>query len=107
MKKQPVLPDLLNWLGQTASDWEKLGKQLKVEDAQIKSFRKNVGFDDQDRLSEVFVIWKNSMCSPYTFENLLNCLEEMKELARVREIKEKLQDPEVQERYRNTPDYTE
>ena len=105
MKKQPVLRDLLNWLRKVASDWNKLGKQLKVEDGSLKSFSRDRGLDDQDRLSEVFDVWKSSMCSPYTFENLLSCLEDMGKIACVREIKEKLQDPEVQERYRNTPDF--
>ena len=107
MKKQPELRDLLNWLGQVASDWDKLGDRLKVKDGKIKIFRKDRGLDDEGRLREVLVIWQRSMCSPYTFENLLNCLEEMDELDCVREIKEKLQDPKVQERYRNTPDYTD
>ena len=105
MKKRPVLRDLLNWLVQIASEWDKLGDRLKVKNGKIKSLRKDVGLDDQGRLREVFVVWKSSMCSPYTFENLLNCLEEMEELDCVGEIKEKLQDPEVQKRYRNTPDF--
>ena len=105
MKKQPELSDLSNWLRPIASDWNKLGKQLKVDDGSLRSFRRDVGLDDQDRLSEVFDVWKSSMCSPYTFENLLSCLKKMDKMTYVREIKEKLQDPKVQERYRNTTDF--
>ena len=107
MKKEPQHADLSNWLKKIQADWDKLGSQLKVQVYKMNNFKKDVGLDNGGRLSAVLEEWRKSLCSPHTFENLLSCLEKMDEKDFAKHIREQLQELEVQERYRSTPDYYE
>ena len=102
MKKKPELKDLMNWLNEIRSDWSKLAVQLEVKGGTIKELAKNGGLDDKDRLHNVLDEWERTMCSPYTFENLLTCLEEesVGEGKCAETVREQLRKPEVQARYR-------
>ena len=89
---------LMNWLVILQPNWRQVGESLKVEDYQLESLRLQI-VHDAVRLSTVFNEWKNSMCSPYTFEQLISSLEERGYERAIKKVKEKLQDKKVRKEY--------
>ena len=89
---------LMSWLKTLQPEWYEVGQSLKVEDYKLKTIDLQRA-TDAVRLSTVFNEWKNSMCSPYTFEQLISSLEESGYRRAIKEVKEKLQDREVRKEY--------
>ena len=89
---------LLSWLKTLQPEWYEVGQSLKVEDYKLKTIDLQRA-TDAVRLLKVFNNWKDSLCSPYTFEQLISSLKEGGYERAIKEVKEKLQDREVRKEY--------
>lgn len=77
LKKQPETRHLTNWLNDMKNKWQDLGRQLGVSHIDIQTIE--IHTRPSNQLSELFDIWRRRACSPYTFENLLKCLDTLEE----------------------------
>ena len=89
---------LVSWLETLQPVWRDVGQSLEVKEHKLESFDQQ-RVTDAVRLSKVFNEWKNSMCSPYTFEQLISSLEEKGYKRAIKKVKEKLQDKKVRKEY--------
>ena len=89
---------LMNWLVILQPNWREVGQSLKVKEYKLESLGLQI-VDDAVRLSKVFNEWENSLCSPYTFEQLISSLKERGYERAIKKIKEKLQDKKVRKEY--------
>ena len=104
MNKEPTTQDFLNWLFDVKAEWYILGQKLGVDDSDLDSLRKSP-MDDAERLSRVHSYWRNGRTSDHTFKQLCSVLTTMGRNTTVKRIREKLQKPDVVERYSKEPDY--
>ena len=82
----PTMKRLLKVLKPISKRWEVLGMSLEVNTEVIS------GSDDMICLGKVLTQWKTSGCSPYTWRNILEVIEDvLDEKDLVHEIEEKLQ----------------
>ena len=88
----------MSWLVTLQPNWREVGQILKVAEYKLESFDLQ-RVSDAVRLSKVFDEWRSSMCSPYTFEQLISSLKQRGYNDAVETVKEKLQDKEVRREY--------
>ena len=98
LKKKPELHHLMSWLVTLQPNWRQVGQSLKVAEHQLESFDQQRG-SNAIRLSNTFDEWRRSMCSPYTFEQLISSLKQRGYNEAIETVKEKLQDREVRRDY--------
>lgn len=101
--KEPQLSHIT--ISSMKNDWKILGNQLKIPVYELQSIERT-NQRQMERLIDVFAKWKNSGCSPYTFQNLLDCLKSMGQndnSPSVRAIYENLKEHRAE--YENEPDY--
>ena len=98
LKRKPELYHLTSWLVTLQPNWREVGESLKVEDYKLDSFH-NLRVSDADRLSKTFSEWRRTLCSPYTFEQLISSLKQRNYNDAIEKVKEKLQDQEVRQEY--------
>ena len=89
---------LVNWLVTLEPKWHELGVSLKVAEYKLESFNLQ-RVSDAVRLSNTFDEWKRSMCSSYTFEQLISSLKQRGYNDAIKTVEEKLQDKEVRREY--------
>ena len=93
----------MNWLNDIQIEWRQLGEQLNVSTTALDVIQNNLGRPTPiGKLSEVISKWKRSASSPYTFENLLECLktmplDEAKECTKI--VEKNLRDPNIVKEY--------
>ena len=91
----------MNWLSGMQNEWRQLGEQLGISNTALEVIQNDLGRPKPiGKLSEVISKWKRSACSPYTFENLLECLKKMDEAKECIKLVEKnLRDPDIVKEY--------
>ena len=77
LMKEPRLSDIQECLSGMASKWRELGTCLQVESGKLESLSHDVSMSDTTKLMDVVNEWDNSRCSPYIFEKLIECLNQI------------------------------
>lgn len=81
----PTMKQLLKVLKPISKRWEVLGMSLEVNTEVIS------GSDDMICLGKVLMQWKTSGCSPYTWRNIIEAIEDvLEEKDLVHEIKKEI-----------------
>ena len=73
--KEPDIFDIRNWLAEYKHKWMSIGEGLRVGDGDLQSIRRDTGLDDGDRLAAMLRKWRDSKCSPFTWQNIIDVLE--------------------------------
>ena len=89
---------LTTWLVTLEPKWRELGLSLKVKDYKLDSFSQE-NISNAVRLSKTFVEWRRTTCSPYTFEQLINSLEQREYEDAIKTVKKNLQEKQVRREY--------
>ena len=98
MKKEPKLHHLVNWLVTLEPKWRELGQSLQVAEHKLETIDQQ-RVSNAVRLSNTFDEWRRTLCSPYTFEQLISSLEQRSYNDEIKTVKKKLRDPEVRREY--------
>ena len=73
--KEPRIFDIRNCLAEYKHKWMSIGEGLRVGDGDLQSIRRDTGLDDGERLAEMLRKWRDSKCSTFTWQNIINVLE--------------------------------
>ena len=98
MKKEPKLHHLVNWLVTLEPKWRELGQSLQVAEYKLETIDQQ-RVSNAVRLSNTFDEWRRSLCSPYTFEQLISSLKQRGYNNAIKTVEEKLQEKEVRREY--------
>ena len=90
--KEPKLRHLHSWLREMAADWNELGTTLGVSSGILKSYKCSTADSDVDKLLGILSEWHDSQCSPYSFEQLIICLCNIKKTGVAYHVINKLKD---------------
>ena len=72
---EPVIRELMNRVAARCMDqWELVGVQLDIDDAQLNSIRSSCR-TDQQCFKKVFDLWRRKGSPPYTWATIINVLE--------------------------------
>ena len=89
---------LVNWLVTLEPKWRELGQSLQVAEYKLETIDQQ-RVSNAVRLSNTFDEWRRSLCSPYTFEQLISSLKQRGYNNAIKTVEEKLQEKEVRREY--------
>ena len=99
LNKEPKLYHLTNWLSSVKADWREIGLSLHVKDSELETFYRDRGLSDANRLSKTLYEWKRTLCSPYTFRQLIRSLGEKNHEEAIETVELNLQDEKIRREY--------
>ena len=100
-EKRPQWYDVFKLLKDKSTEWNKIGRALKIPPNERKKFE-SPGKDDDDRLEKVINCWlQMESYTPFTWSGLLTLLksDELKYLDVARKLEEFLQTDEARKKY--------
>ena len=73
LKKEPQKKDLMTLLCPIAYKYYSIGEALEITEGELESIKHSVN-PDNNKLSEVLRIWRNSKSSPVTWETIIQAV---------------------------------